>query len=86
MVAVPDPLEGKQRHPNAPSCFIEDLGFTVEHNILYQNNQASIRLEINGPASSSKCTKYIKHKYFLIADNVARGDTEIRHKPTDTDI
>ena len=45
--------------------FIEDLGFTVEHNILYQDNQASIRLETNGPASSSKRTKHIKRKYFL---------------------
>ena len=63
--------------------FIEDLGFTVEHNILYQDNQARIRLETNGPASSSKRTKHIKPKYFLIADNVARGDIEIRHKPTD---
>ena len=63
--------------------FIEDLGLTVQHNIMYQDNQASMRLEINGPASSSKRTKHIKRKYFLIADNVARGDIEIRHKPTD---
>ena len=50
---------------------------------MYQDNQASMRLEINGPASSSKRTKHIKRKYFLIADNVARRDIEIRHKPTD---
>ena len=63
--------------------FIEDLGFTVEHNIMYQDNQASMRLEINGPASTSKRTKHIKRKYFLIANNVVRGDIKIRHKPTD---
>ena len=45
--------------------FIEDLGYTVEHNIMYQDNQASIRLEVNGPASSSKRTKHIKRRYFL---------------------
>ena len=63
--------------------FIEDLGYTVEHNIMYQDNQASIRLEINGPASSSKRTKHIKRRYFFMADKVAQGDIEVKHKSTD---
>ena len=54
--------------------FIEDLGFTVDHNIMYQDNQASMRLEINRPASSSVRIKHIKRKYFLIDGNIARGN------------
>ena len=61
--------------------FIEDLGYTVEHNIMYQDNQASIRLEINGPASSSKRTKHTKRGFFFIADKLAQGDIEVRYKP-----
>ena len=53
--------------------FIEDLGYTVEHNVMYQDNQASIRLEINGAASSSKRTKHIKRRYFLCPTRWLKG-------------
>ena len=33
--------------------------------------------------SSSKRTKHIHHRYFLIKDKVDRGDLEIRHAPTE---
>ena len=62
--------------------FIEDLGYTVEHNVMYQDNQASIRLEINGPASSSKRTKHIKRRFFM-SDKVAQGGIKVKHMPTD---
>ena len=34
--------------------FIEAQGYSVEQNILFQDNQSTMRLEVNGPASSSK--------------------------------
>jgi hypothetical protein len=36
--------------------------------MIYQDNVSSIQLEKNGRASSSKCTKYIKVRYFFIKD------------------
>eukprot|EP00804_Cyclotella_cryptica_P006122 CCRYP_010732-RA/>CCRYP_010732-RA protein AED:0.20 eAED:0.22 QI:0/0/0/1/1/1/2/0/901 len=45
--------------------FIEAQGYTVEQNILYQDNKSTIQLEKNGRWSSSKRTKNIKSRYFL---------------------
>ena len=40
--------------------FIDAQGYTVTYNIMYQDNQATQRLEVNGRISSSKRTKHIK--------------------------
>ena len=63
--------------------FVEAQGYTVEHNTLYQDNKSTILLAINGRSSSSKRTKHIKHRYFLIKDLVDKGDVEILHSPTE---
>ena len=46
--------------------FIEVQGHTVSYNILYQDNKSTILLAKNWFSSSSKCTKHIHHRYFLI--------------------
>ena len=59
--------------------FIEAQGYTVEHNILHQDNQSSMQLLINGPLSSSKRTKHIKAKFFLTKDKFEDGDVELEY-------
>ena len=73
--AIPQIMWGKY--------FIEDQGYTVEHNILYQDNKSTILLDTNGRSSSSKQAKHIKHRYFLIKDKISGGDVEIKHAPTE---
>ena len=63
--------------------FIEVQGCTVEHNILHQDNQSSMRLLINGPLSSLKRTKHIKAKFFLTEDKIEDGDVELDYYPTE---
>jgi hypothetical protein len=55
--AIPQMMWGKY--------FVEAQGYTVEHNILYQDNKSTILLATNGRSSTSKRTKHIKHRYFL---------------------
>ena len=73
--AIPQIMWGKY--------FIKDQGYTVEHNILYQDNKSTILLVTNGRSSSSKRTKHIEHRYFLIKDEIFCGDVEIKHAPTE---
>ena len=40
-------------------------------------------LEMNGKFSSSKRTKHINNKYFLISDKIAQGDLKLEYYPTD---
>ena len=57
-------------------------GIEVSDNILYQNNKSVILLEKNGRASSSRCTKHIKIRYYYVADCIAKGDLTIVWCPT----
>jgi hypothetical protein len=40
--------------------FIETQSYSVKQNLLFQDNQSTMRLKVNGSLSSSKCTKHIK--------------------------
>jgi hypothetical protein len=46
--------------------FMIELGYDMDPSLLYQDNMSAILLETNGRASSSKRTKHIKVKYYLI--------------------
>jgi hypothetical protein len=64
--------------------FIEAQGYTVEQNVMYQDNKSTILLANNGRWSSSKRTKHIKSRYFfIIKDKVQSGDVSIEYRPTD---
>ena len=52
------------------------------NNILYQDNTSSIKLEMNGKKSSTKRTRHINIRYFLITDRVKKGEVSIEYCPT----
>ena len=54
--------------------FIEAQGYTVSHNILYQDNKSTILLAKNGHMSGSSRTKHIEHRFYLVRDKIYRGD------------
>ena len=62
---------------------MEAQGYTIENNILYQDNKSTILLAKNGRMSAGKNSKHIKKRCFLITDKVAQGNLEIHHKGTD---
>ena len=63
--------------------FMVEQGYDMEPSLLYQDNMSAILLETNGRASSSKRTKHIKVKYYLIKDKADRGEITIEHCPTE---
>ena len=69
--ALPDILWGKY--------FLEAQGHKIDHNVLLQDNKSTILLATNGKMSSSKKTKHIRHRFFLIKDRVESGDVEIKY-------
>ena len=50
--------------------FTEAQGYSIDQNIMFQDNMATMRLEANSSFSSSKRTKHIKVRYFFIKDNI----------------
>ena len=44
--------------------FMEAQGYTIENNILYQDNKSTILLAKNGRMSAGKNSKHIKNRFF----------------------
>lgn len=62
----------------------EPFQFLGHKNILYQDNTSSIRLESNGKASSTKRTRHINIRYFLVTDRLKQGEiSTIEYCPTE---
>ena len=62
--------------------FLESQGYEVKENIVYRDNQSSMKLETNGKASSGKRTRHFNIKYFLITDLIARNEVTLQFCPT----
>ena len=62
--------------------FLEAQGYQIRENLVYRDNQSSMKLETNGKLSSSKRTRHFNIKYFFITDLIGRGDVSIEYCPT----
>jgi len=62
--------------------FMEEQGYQVSDNVLYQDNKSAILMEKNGKASSSNRTKHINVPYFFITDRIQKGEVSVAWCPT----
>ena len=63
--------------------FLEEQGYHIDKNILYQDNKSAILLETNGKKSSGKRTRALNIRYFFLTDQVEKGNVSIEYCPTD---
>jgi hypothetical protein len=63
--------------------FLEEQGFEIKNNIIYQDNTSAILLEENGKKSSGKKTRHINIRYFYIQDRVEHNEIQVKFCPTD---
>jgi hypothetical protein len=63
--------------------FLESQGYTIEENILYQDNMSTLSLEKNGRISGSGRTKHIKAKYYLVKDKYESNEIDLKYCPTE---
>ena len=61
--------------------FLEEQGYKIKKNKLYQDNKSTILLEKNGKRSPGKRTRTLNIRYFYITDQVEKGYIIIKHKP-----
>jgi hypothetical protein len=61
---------------------MEEQGYNIERNVLYQDNKSAIQLETNGKKSSSKRTRALKIRYFFLTDQVEKGNLSVGYCPT----
>ncbi len=63
--------------------FLESQGYTIENNIIYQDNMSTLSLEKNGRVSGSSRTKHIKAKYYLVKNKYETNEVDLKYCPTD---
>jgi hypothetical protein len=51
--------------------------YQVKDNIVYRNNQAAMKLEMNGKTSSGKRTRHFDIKHFFMNDLINRNEIKI---------
>ncbi len=62
--------------------FLEEQGYKIKQNTLYQDNKSAILLEKNGKKSSSKRTRAINIRYFFVTDQSEKGNVTVEYCPT----
>jgi hypothetical protein len=65
--------------------FLQAQGYTVDDNIVYQDNQSAMLLEKNGRRASGKRTRHINIRYFFVTDGIANGEMMVEYRPTGTE-
>ncbi len=63
--------------------FLEAQGYTIQTNVVYQDNMSTLSLAKNGYVSSSKRTKHIKAKYFFVRHFHNSGEIDLQYCPTE---
>ena len=63
--------------------FLTAQGFQVNDNILFQDNQSTMKLSKNRRASSGKRTRHINIRYFFITDRIKSGEVDVKYCPTE---
>ena len=63
--------------------FIEEKGYTVESNIMFQDNHSTMRLILNWKKTSLNNTKHINTRYFFVTYVINRGEMSVKYFPTE---
>jgi Reverse transcriptase (RNA-dependent DNA polymerase). len=63
--------------------FLEQQGYEIEENLLYQDNMSAIKIEENGEKSCSKRSRHIDMRYFFIKDQLGTESIEVVYCPTE---
>ena len=63
--------------------FLEEQGYDVTNNILYQDNKSTILLQENGRKSAGKRSRALNVRYFFLTDQIEKGNLVVKYCPTD---
>ena len=62
--------------------FLSEQGYEIKDNVLYQDNQSTIRMLKNGRNSCTGNSRHIHIRYFFVKDRVDKKEIKIEYCPT----
>ena len=63
--------------------FLEEQGYFLTNNIVYQDNQSAIRMERNGRNSCTGNSRHVDIRYFFVKDRIDKDEISVEYCPTD---
>ena len=63
--------------------FLDEQGYSLQENIVYQDNMSAMKIANNGKRSSGQRTKHMDNRYFWIKDRVKSERITIQYCPTE---
>ena len=61
---------------------MEKKGYTIQKNILFQDNKSAILLEENGRKNAGKRSRALNVRYFFVTDQISQGNLSVEYCPT----
>lgn len=74
---------------NAATCilwtklFMEEQGYSIKDNMLFQDNKSAILLEKNSQSSAGKQSRAIAIRHYCILDQIQKGNVCVEYMSTD---
>ena len=62
--------------------FLHEQGYDIKDNVLFQNNQSSIKMETNGRRSCTGNSRHVNIKHYFVKDRVDKKELKIMYCPT----
>ena len=63
--------------------FMEEQGYKLKLNTVFQDNQSTIKMGTNGRMSCIGNSRHIDVRYFFVADRVKKKELQIKYCPTE---
>ena len=63
--------------------FLNEQGYAIKNNTIFQDNQSAIRMERNGRNSCTGNSRHIDFRYFFVKDRVDKGEVKIEYCNTE---
>ena len=63
--------------------FLEEQGYEIKENIVFQDNLSAMQLEKNGLASAGKRSRHLNVRLFFMTDLIKRKELEVKCCPTE---
>ena len=62
--------------------FLEEQGYGIKNNVVYQDNQSAMLLEKNGRNSCTGNSRHINIRYFFVKDRIDKKEIKVEYCPT----
>ena len=62
--------------------FLEEQGYGIKDNVIYQDNKSAILMEKNGRNSCTGNSRHINIRYFFVKDRIDKKEVKVEYCPT----